>query len=92
MAGIKEPRTRDPGLPAAGRRTFADDVAGALFVPRFNVIFEAAGRFPPIPARFTEAASRRCESEGAFAFALRLALSFNSTGWSFENEMVRNGR
>ena len=84
MAGIRDPRTRDPGLPAAGRRGLTDVGAAAMAVPRFNAIFDAADRFdPPIPARFTEAASLRCEAEGALAFALRLALSFNSTGVVF---------
>lgn len=86
MAGIRDPRTRDPGLPAAGRRalTETDEGAGALLAPRFNTIFEDADRLePPIPARFTEAASLRCGAEGTLVFALRLALSFNSTGVVF---------
>ncbi|HZF51949.1 MAG TPA: hypothetical protein VE093_25025 [Polyangiaceae bacterium] len=52
--------------------------------PRFNAIFDAADRFGLlICARFVEAASLRCEAEGVWAFALRLALSFTSTGVVF---------
>ena len=54
--------------------------------PRFNAIFDAADRFGLlICARFAfvEAASLRCEAEGTLAFALRLALSFTSTGVVF---------
>jgi len=84
MAGIRDPRTRDPGLPAAGRRGFTDKGAEAMEAPRFNAIFDAADRFGLlICARFVEAASLRCEAEGVWAFALRLALSFTSTGVVF---------